>query len=148
MHANDNNPPSGKAARAWPAMTTALRGGDIETARVLERFARLYETAYADPAAIASPAGRFEDGHLSLVEVDDVPDDPDEEDSESRNKGYDIDRNLDCGPSPEILARLDPADCRIVRANLSTVYDGETFLRRQWRTTISRSPKRHEYLKW
>jgi hypothetical protein len=127
MHANDNNPPSGKAARAWPAMTTAIRSGDVATARVLARFARLYETAYADPSALPSPAGRFEDSDLSLAELDAEPDDPKDDGSESQNKGYDIDRHLDCGPSPKMLARLDPADCRIVRANLSTVYDGETF---------------------
>ena len=99
VYANDNVAPiSGKAAAAWPAMTTAIRNGDELAERTLWRLSRLFELSYGDPSSIPSPAGSYGEG--GKLAIDETP-----EDSEPAKPVGDVDTRLRDGTGIDWLVR-------------------------------------------
>ena len=106
---NDNTrprPPSGKAARSWPAMERARAGRlfphdpdrNGRAIEALEAFAALVDLATLDYEAIPSSTGSREGMALN-----------DNEDAFLPESGFGIDRYLDVGPTPERLVALAEA---------------------------------------
>lgn len=124
--ANTNTPPSGKAARAWPALTAAIRAGDVLGVRVLREFARLYEAAHGDPSAVPSAAGLLVDADEALT-CEAVAEWNEDDDREARQlpPGFGIDVLVDYGHTPKQLAGIDRRDVRIQREDVVYWRDGD-----------------------
>jgi hypothetical protein len=116
--ADNDNFPSGKSLHAWPAMTTAVRSGNVQTERTLKWFARMWERATAELDTLPSPAGMFrvDDDSVDAASADALVDEGDDEGETGIIDGFQDDCRV-VYLNVERLAKLKPEDCRVVFAD-------------------------------